>query len=91
MLDEVNERYIGEYGIVKLTENETLFLKCLLDNFPYKTATYEKLGDRLWSGMLSEERIRMNLAVIVSNLNKKLKKEFKIRAIQNRGYSIREV
>ena len=91
MLDEVNERYIGEYGIVKLTENETLFLKCLLDNFPYKTATYEKLYDCLWSGMLSEERMRINLGVTANKLNKKLKKEFKIRAIRNRGYAIREV
>ena len=89
MLDEWRERYIGQHGIIKLTEHETLFLKCLLDNWKYKCATYEEIGKYIWGNLISINKVRNNTRIIAMNLNKKLKNEFYISAIRGRGYIIR--
>ena len=88
MLDELGQVYIGKYRKIKLTEKETLILKCILDNWKYKSATYEEIGRYIWGNLIPEECIRRNVQTIRNNLNKKLKNEFQIIVIKSRGIKI---
>ena len=88
MLDELRQIYIGQHETIKLTEKETLLLKCVLDNWKYKCATYEEIGRYIWGNLIPEECIRKNVQTIKENLNKKLKDEFQIIVIKSRGIKI---
>ena len=89
MLDELGQRYIGEYEIVKLTANETMFLKCILDNWKHKCATYNQIISYIWGCYKGEIEEKRKLFTLVERLKPKIKSEFKIKAINGVGYLIK--